>query len=354
MLITIDIRKSDKVTGAYSMFLSSPYDETFLRVVKTLSPRFWHNDEREWELPINKLTDIVSQLSNYEIQLIGNLDALKEKKAPNIDFEFKTKPFEHQIDGFNYGLTHDAWLLGDSMGLGKTKTVIDIAVAKKQAYGYTHCLIICGVNGLKWNWLNEVHTHSNEEAYILGQKINKKGKIVIGSNADKLADVQRINELPYFIITNIESMRDENIANSLKTLCSDGTIDMIALDEAHKCFDYDTKILTNHGYYKIGDVVTNEIPCLVKSYNETTNEIEWKRITGWFENIVAEHLIELTLNTTSGVKTIKCTADHKFYTNNRGWVNAEDLTEDDDIAELGFIKNCDILNSQSKEYGEYL
>ena len=66
-----------------------------------------------------------------------------------------------------------------------TKVVIDIAVAKKQMFGYKHCLIICGINGLKWNWIKEIHTHSNEEAWILGQKTNTRNKIVIGSNADK-------------------------------------------------------------------------------------------------------------------------------------------------------------------------
>ena len=32
---------------------------------------------------------------------------------------FKTEPYEHQIEGFNFGLNNDRWLLGDEMGLGK-------------------------------------------------------------------------------------------------------------------------------------------------------------------------------------------------------------------------------------------
>ena len=236
-MITVDIRKADKVMGTHSLFLSFQYDETVLGVIRTLSPRYWHAEQKEWELPVNKLTDIVGQLSNCEIHIIGDLNALKERKVPNIDFKFKTKPFDHQIDGFNYGLTHDAWLLGDEQGLGKTKAVIDIAVAKKQMYGYKHCLIVCGVNGLKWNWVKEVHTHSDEEAYILGQKVNTKGRTVIGSNADKLADIQRIDELPYFVITNVESLRDDKIAGALKKCCADEIINIIAIDEIHKCKD---------------------------------------------------------------------------------------------------------------------
>jgi len=128
-------------------------------------------------------------------------------------------------------------LLGDEQGLGKTKQVIDIAVAKKLQKGYKHCLIICGVNGLKWNWLNEVHTHSNEEAYILGQEV-KKGKIVIGTSKDKLNDVNRLDEIDaYFIITNVETLRQEEIANAIQEQCKNGNIGVVAIDEIHKCKD---------------------------------------------------------------------------------------------------------------------
>ena len=115
-----------------------------------------------------------------------------------------------------------------------TKQVIDIAVAKKLIKGYKHCLIVCGVNGLKWNWRNEVYTHSNESAYILGQKV-KGSKISIGSNKDKLNDVKNLSNInSYFIITNVETLRDEAINEELQKLCKDGTIGMIAFDECHR------------------------------------------------------------------------------------------------------------------------
>ena len=151
------------------------------------------------------------------------------------NFEFKTKPFEHQVEGFNYGLTHSAWLLGDEQGLGKTKQVIDIAVAKKLEKGYKHCLIICGVNGLKWNWVREIATHSNEGAWILGQK-TVRGKTVIGSNNDKLQDVLNLDRISdYFIVTNIESLRSPEIAEALEDASRRHVIGLIAIDEIHKC-----------------------------------------------------------------------------------------------------------------------
>ena len=214
-----------------------------------------------------------------------------------------------------------------------TKQVIDIAVAKKLQKNYKHCLIICGVNGLKWNWRQEVGIHSDESAYILGQKV-KGTKLTIGSNSDRLKDLENIDKIDsYFFITNIETLRNEDIAKKIQELCDKNVINMIALDECHKCFEYNTLITTNKGLLKIGDIVNNKLDVKVLSKNLNTGKVEWKEVKNWFANEVNQPLIELTLDTKDGIKTIKCTANHRIYTNNRGWVCAKDLTENDDIAE---------------------
>lgn len=234
-MVKIKIDKSNKCNGDYSLYITFDFDIKIVNIIREFPTKFWYADDKVWELPFNKLGEFVNQLQFTEVEITGEYITIKkpEAKIPE-GFEFKTNPYEHQIAGFNFGLTNDRWLLGDEMGLGKTKQVIDIAVAKKLQKGYRHCLIVCGVNGLKWNWRNEVYTHSNEEAYILGQRI-RRGKIKIDSNADKLTDVKTLASNPaYFIITNIETLRVEEIATELKKLCEDGTIGMIAFDECHK------------------------------------------------------------------------------------------------------------------------
>jgi len=340
-MITIDIRKSKKIDSDYSLFISFPYDTKIINVIRDLPIRHWSANEKEWETPIESLSEILRLLPSYNYEITGKYVALKQKcedmTLPS-EFQFKTKPFNHQIDGFNYGLSHNKWFLGDEQGLGKTKQVIDICVAKKLQFGYRHCLIICGVNGLKWNWFNEIHTHSNEEAHILGMK-TVKGKMKVGYTTDKLNDLKYISgneseSLPYFLITNVESLRDDNIASEIASLCSDGVIGVVAIDEIHKCFDYNTLVTTDIGRLKIGDIVKDQISCSVLSYNEISKETEWKRIVDWHENVIAEQLLELQIDTKNGIKTIKCTRGHKFFTTNRGWVRAEDLTSYDDIQEV--------------------
>lgn len=334
-MIRINVAEAKKCNGEWSLFVTFPYNQKAVDTIRTFSDRNWNKDKKEWELNVKYFKTFIDALPEEDFDITGSLEPFKKKKAVTMpNFNFKTTPFQHQIDGFNYGLNNDRWLLGDEQGLGKTKQVIDIAVAKKQQKGYKHCLIICGVNGLKWNWVNEVSTHSNESAWILGQR-TKANKTIIGSNADKLADLNALASISsYFIITNVESMRDEQIASKIAKYAKDKTFGIVAIDEIHKCFDYDTLITTNIGTLKIGDIVKDQISCSVLSYNETTGENEWKRIVDWHENVVAEQLLELQFETESGIKTIKCTKGHKFFTKNRGWVRAEDLTSYDDIQEF--------------------
>jgi len=236
-MINITVDKAQKLNGEYSLFVTFDFDMKIVDVIRQFPTKFWNNEDKIWELPVNKLGSLVQELPDEDFDISGHYVSLEKPKAVIPDgFEFKTNPYEHQIEGFNYGLQYDRWLLGDEMGLGKTKQVIDIAVAKKLAKGYKHCLIICGVNGLKWNWRNEVNTHSNEGAYILGQKTRTNGKLIIGSITDRLRDAQQLDDIQeYFIITNVETLRDEKIQDALKQACDSGQIGMIAFDECHKC-----------------------------------------------------------------------------------------------------------------------
>ncbi len=240
-MINVRIAKAKKcydVESAFSVYITFDYDQRIVDTVKSLPQRFYNADKKEWEAPLPALKTVVDNLSMFDFDITGPyINLTEEKPVAEIptNFNFKTKPFKHQIEGFEYGLANNRWLLGDEQGLGKTKQVIDIAVAKKLQKGYKHCLIICGVNGLKWNWLNEIATHSNEEGYILGQRFKSMHR-VIGSMSDRLEDLRNIKHIgSYFLITNVETMRNEAIVKEIQKLCKDGTIGIVAIDEIHKC-----------------------------------------------------------------------------------------------------------------------
>jgi SNF2 family DNA or RNA helicase len=233
----IKIDQSRKLHDKQSAFVSfSCYNKDLVERVREYPFRYYDVDTKTWEIPASKASEFSLFAAQFgTVQVLGGIEIEQTSGIPD-GFTFKTKPFKHQLEGVNYGMAHDNWFLGDQMGLGKSKQVIDIAVARKLKYGYKHCLIVCGVNTLKWNWVNEVRTHSNERCWILGQKY-KKNKISIGSNNDKLTDLQEMlknDELPYFIITNVESFRNETFAKTVSELCKENLINMCVADEIHK------------------------------------------------------------------------------------------------------------------------
>lgn len=220
-----------------SAYVSFKWSQAYVDGIKSLPVRYWIPSSKEWEIPIN----LVPLLKKIDTD-IKELNQLEEKKIElNLtEADFKTKPYKHQIEGVEYGITHTSWLLGDQQGLGKTKQMIDLAVWKKHHEGMKHCLIICCVNNLKYNWLNEVKIHSNETACVLGVK--KKGREP--SMADRIEHL-KYGPNEFFWITNIESLRTKKdgrnnrykseFVDRLNLYIANGDIGMIIVDEIHKC-----------------------------------------------------------------------------------------------------------------------
>ena len=237
-MINIEIKESKNFNSEYSAFISFDYNANIVNAIKTMPFRYYNTNEKTWEVPSNNLQELIGKLSDFDIRISGLNYIINNEKDETLpkSFEFKTEPYSHQVEGLKYGLANNYWFLGDEQGLGKTKQAIDIAVARKIKYGYKHCLIVCGVNGLKWNWRNEIITHSNEDSCILGQK-EKNGKVKIGSTNDKIKDLKLLLEnknSTYFLITNVESFRNEEFSKLVKELCDKKIINMCVADEMHK------------------------------------------------------------------------------------------------------------------------
>ena len=93
------------------------------------------------------------------------------------------------------------------------------------------CLILCGVNALKQNWKKETELHIHEDAIILGLRKRKtKDVYYMGSSEDKIEDLKTTDKK--FIITNVETLILDKF---IKELIKRKDINMIILDECHKC-----------------------------------------------------------------------------------------------------------------------
>lgn len=240
-----------------SAFVSFDYDAELVSTVKELGTRVYLPDEKCWEIPESAVPMLMQKLKKYDVTLTGIMHHEEQMKI-NLPagFTFTTKPYQHQLEGLMYGLENESFLLGDDQGLGKTKQIIDIALCRKVTEGMKHCLIICGINGTKYNWADEIKIHSSEDSWVLGTRYTKRApvKMIEGGTKEKLEDLQNIPS-QFFWITNIETLRGgaykegkaKNskyrfpIAERIQELIDDGTIGMIAFDEAHKAKNPDSQ-----------------------------------------------------------------------------------------------------------------
>ena len=296
-MIKLKFDFSQKLNYKQSLFIKGDYNPTILDVIHSFQTRYFHRNSKLWECKIDYFPIILDKLKFEDIQICGEvpkkferylkmLDIYDEQDA---DYLSKTKPFEHQIESFNYALIHNKFLLGDEQGLGKTKQALDIAVARK--HKMRHCLIVCGVNNLKWNWYKEVEIHTNEKAHILGSRVNRKGKTVIDSSAERLADLKQIHD-EYFLITNIETLRDKSIQSQIKKMCNDGIIGMTIIDEIHKCKNSQSKqgkaIHCCCSYYRLALTGTP----LMNNPIDLYNVLKWLEVENhslsYFKNLYCE------------------------------------------------------------------
>jgi SNF2 family DNA or RNA helicase len=147
------------------------------------------------------------------------------------------------------------------MGLGKTNSIIWLAETLKRRGIIDHCFIICGVNSLKQNWKKEIQKFSTESAVVLGEYTTRTGTTRYRS-MDKRAQQLKDPIEEFFVITNLESLRDDRIIEAFNK--SANKFGMIAFDEAHKAAtktsQQGTNLLKLEAPFKIaatGTLITN-------------------------------------------------------------------------------------------------
>lgn len=243
-----------KLSGLSSIFLSSPYNPKIVEFIKTLEFYSFDKKTKLWELSCLELSKIIDNLiliDEIELELKDN--QLESQQKVEHKVLYKTQPFKYQLEGIEYGLKHDKWLLLDAPGLGKTLQLIYLAEELAARGLIKHCLIICCVNSLKQNWKREIEKHSSKDCVVLGQRMSSRGRIYYDTITNRALQLKnKIDE--FFIITNIETFRSEDVVSAFKK--SDNEIDMIIVDEIHKCKNKQSiqgsNLLKLNAKYKVG------------------------------------------------------------------------------------------------------
>lgn len=78
----------------------------------------------------------------------------KKRDVKKVVFDFKTRPYDHQMKAFSISRDKANFALLMEMGTGKTKVIIDTA-AYLFSKGEITCLLVAAPNGVHYNWINE-------------------------------------------------------------------------------------------------------------------------------------------------------------------------------------------------------
>ena len=273
MIHITEISPPQKMSGLSSICVTFDFNQYIVDALKTIPTYYYHKKDNVWEFPIcylGRLLDSLTFLDEIQLKLLDtpesgefrfgkqyNLEPLSEIEKVS----FKMKPFDHQLEAINYGLAQEKWLLLDSMGLGKTNSIIWLAETLKRRGVIDHCFIICGVNSLKQNWKKEIAKFSTESAVVLGEYTTRNGTTRYRPMDKRAAQLKDPIE-EFFVITNLESLRDDRIIEAFKK--SSNNFGMIAFDEAHKAAtktsQQGTNLLKLDAPFKIaatGTLITN-------------------------------------------------------------------------------------------------
>ena len=273
MIKIYEISPPQKISGLSSLIVQFDYNEYIVDSIKTIPTAHYHKKEKVWELPVcylGRLLDSLTFLDEIQLRLLDTPESGEFHFNKNFNLKplteiekvsFKMKPFEHQLEAINFGLDKEKWLLLDSMGLGKTNSIIWLAETLKRRGVIDHCFIICGVNSLKQNWKKEIQKFSTESAVVLGEYTTRTGTTRYRS-MDKRAQQLKDPIEEFFVITNLESLRDDRIIEAFNK--SANKFGMIAFDEAHKAAtktsQQGTNLLKLEAPFKIaatGTLITN-------------------------------------------------------------------------------------------------
>jgi len=255
---------------------------------------------------------------------------------------------EQQLKGVSFLVNKGSGLLAYDVGLGKTAVGL-IATVNQIQTGRAKRPLICVPKSVYKTWVEAIHQHfPNIEVNELGNfkdaknELVKEGSITICSyealnkltfHEDSVTEIE--NDLEYAKMTSKkmnkrqEASRKNDIDYMAGTMTSSNSdsenqlyiedmgFDHITIDE---CFPYNTKVLTEKGWCKIGQLKEKGIEN-VYSYNCSTNKIELKKVIAFMPKELNHKVLKLNLDNGG---YIVCTHNHKIYVKGEGYVRAEE------------------------------
>jgi len=258
----------------------------------------------------NELYDLNQKRDNYDVYQMGVKIFLNSNYGSQ---SMRGNPFAGHPEYFSAAITSSSRIANIFIGREQSKKVYELADKehKEKSHG-------------KLNYLDVVAQSDTDSNYVsIEDVIIKK----FGKDYEKTQTKERLIEftLNYVEKIALPLVRDklDNVygytLNAMKPEKLNEDVEIVA-----DCLPKEVKIQTDKGKKNINDVKVGD---LVLSYNEKTKNNEFKKVLNTRKILTNKKLLTIS----NGTITLKCTEDHKIFTFNRGYVNAIDIKEYDDL-----------------------
>lgn len=308
------IKRYTKSTKIHFDFGNDDSRKVFIEQIKKIEIA-----EEEKRLFIADLDIKKEQWVEYKKQLETEYVKYSDKMHALLNEDIKLYP--HQIVAALFMNATRNTLISHEMGLGKTlSSILYVEMNKFDK------VVVVTPNSLKFNYFYEVEKFTESNAHI----------IKWGKNKCSIEDAK-------YIIVNYDFFNPSS-KEAFKTKWDKlniGKIDAVICDE---CFPYDTKISTDVGELKIGDIVSEKLDVKILSYNHKLKKIVSKPILRYLYNGCKETIKVRFSNGT----IIECTPDHKFYSiDDDKYKSIDSFKIGEKVYEYKIKKSEDINRSES-------
>lgn len=181
--------------------------------------------DAKWEGDAEKIKEEYYKRKELETNLVE--DKKENYTIENCDFNFKTKPFDHQLKAFIISRNLEEYALLFQQRTGKTKTILDTAAYLYQK-NKINSLIVVAPNGVHRDWIDEAipqHMACETDCFIWSGKWNKKEQ-------ENFNQISLSNKLQVYSF-NIDCFVGEKQQELLKSILKNQKC-LLVIDESHK------------------------------------------------------------------------------------------------------------------------
>jgi hypothetical protein len=201
---------------------------------------------------------------------------------------------------------------------------------------------------MPWVWIKYPHKKFLFASYA--QKLSTRDSVACRRLIMSSWYQERWGHIFHIAKDQNEKMRFQNDKNGYRIATSVGGTVVGEGGDIKICLPHDALIETDKGTLKIGDIVEDEIECMVLSYNHEREEIEFESIQGYERNPIDYNGISsyelhhvnnpneyyfyeqhrrdiLQIETEDGL--LECTGDHPVWVEGRGYTPACDVRPGD-------------------------